>query len=73
MSSKISVLITNYGLEIGGIERSLIGLLESFDYNAYDVDLLLYNHQGPFMAFLPGQVHLLPEIPEYAAAFRNPL
>lgn len=70
---KKSVLITCYNLEIGGIERSLIGLLENFDYGAYDVDLLLYNRHGPFLASLPQAVNLLPEIPAYANAFRNPL
>jgi len=54
-------------MEIGGVERSLIGLLESFDYGRYDVDLMLYRHRGEFMSLLPKKPNLLPEISEYAS------
>ena len=53
-------------LELGGAERSLIGLLEALDYNRMDVDLFVYNHRGELMKMIPPQVHLLPEIPEYS-------
>ena len=33
-------------LEIGGAERSLIGLLNAIDYTRYEVDLFLYDHRG---------------------------
>lgn len=33
---------------IGGAERSLLGLLDSFDSEKYDVDLFLYRHEGDF-------------------------
>jgi len=59
-------------MEVGGVERSLIGLLESFDYDKYDVDLMLYRHQGDFMPLLPKGPNLLPEISEYAS-FRKPV
>ena len=53
-------------LELGGAERSLIGLLNALDYNRCDVDLFVYSHRGELMSQIPPQVHLLPEIPEYA-------
>lgn len=53
-------------LEIGGAETSLIGLLHSFDYSKYDVNLFLYAHRGELMKFIPNEVHLLPEIKKYA-------
>jgi glycosyltransferase involved in cell wall biosynthesis len=53
-------------LEIGGAEASLIGLLETIDYSRYDVDLFVYSHRGELMEMIPPQVHLLPEVPEYA-------
>ena len=53
-------------LEIGGAEASLIGLLGAIDYSQYDVDLFVYSHRGELMELIPSQVHLLPEIPEYA-------
>ena len=39
---KKRILITACSLEIGGIERSLVGLLDVFDYDQYDVDVLLF-------------------------------
>ncbi len=53
-------------LEIGGAEISLIGLMHALDYSRYDVDLFVYSHRGELMQFIPKEVNLLPEIPEYA-------
>lgn len=58
---KKQVLITAYSMDIGGIERSLIGLLNAFDYETYAVDVLLYTHRGEFLPLLPAQCTLLPE------------
>ena len=60
------LLFAIHYLELGGAERSLIGLLESLDYSRVDVDLFVYAHRGELMKDIPPQVHLLPEIPEYA-------
>ena len=57
-------------LEIGGAERSLIGLLNAIDYTRYEVDLFVYDHRGEFMPLIPKAVRLLPEIKEYAAINR---
>ncbi len=70
--SKPRVLIISADLEIGGIERSLLGLLEVFDYSRFEVDLLLYRHTGPFLKFLPTGPHLLPEVSEYTT-FQRPI
>jgi glycosyltransferase involved in cell wall biosynthesis len=69
---KPRVLIISADLEIGGIERSLLGLLEVFDYNRFEVDLLLYRHTGPFLKFLSKGPHLLSEVPEYTT-FQRPI
>ena len=53
-------------MELGGAEMSLLGLLESLDYSQFAVDLFVYSHRGELMRFIPKQVNLLPEIPEYA-------
>ena len=63
---KKKILITSFDLAIGGVERSLIGLLNRIDYDKYDVDLLLFKQEGEFMPFIPKGPHLLPEIPKYA-------
>jgi glycosyltransferase involved in cell wall biosynthesis len=62
---KKKLLIASYDMEVGGVERSLISLLENLDYDKYDVDLMLYRHQGDFMNLLPVSPNLLSELPEY--------
>lgn len=64
---KKKIILISSGLRIGGVERSLIGLLNTFDYSRYDVSLFLYAHDGEFMGMVPSQVHLLAELPAYAA------
>lgn len=65
LSMKKKILITSFDLAIGGVERSLIGLLNQIDYNKYDVDLLLFKHEGEFLSFIPEGPILLPEEPSY--------
>ncbi|MCM3111541.1 glycosyltransferase [Lederbergia lenta] len=62
---KKKILITSFDLAIGGVERSLIGLLNQFDYSKYDVDLMLFKHEGEFFPYLPLEPHLLAEVPKY--------
>lgn len=60
------VLIVSHSMEIGGAERALLGLLDSFDYSKYQVDLFLMRHTGELFEFINENVSLLPEIPAYA-------
>ncbi|MCU6710296.1 glycosyltransferase [Paenibacillus sp. J5C_2022] len=60
------LLIASYDMEVGGVERSLAGLLDHLDYDRYDVDLMLYRHSGDFMSLLSDRARLLGEVPEYA-------
>ncbi|MEH6906766.1 glycosyltransferase [Neobacillus drentensis] len=69
---KKNVLISVYNMEIGGIERSLINMLESFDYQKYKVDLLIFHHVGEFMSLIPKTVNVLPEVRKYSV-FRKPV
>ena len=69
---KPKIFIAAHYLEIGGAEISLIGLLQSIDYNRYNVDLFLYRHTGELIALIPKEVNLLPEIPAYTQ-FECPL
>ena len=66
------ILITMPSMLIGGAERSLLGLLESIDYKEYEVDLMLYRHEGEFMNFIPKEVNILNEIDEYTT-FDRPI
>lgn len=60
------LLFTIHYLELGGAERSLIGLLRALDYSKVKVDLFVYSHRGELMKEIPKEVNLLPETPEYA-------
>ncbi|MDT3428802.1 glycosyltransferase involved in cell wall biosynthesis [Paenibacillus forsythiae] len=60
------LLIASYDMEVGGVERSLAGMLNHFDYESYAVDLMLYRHAGEFMELLPAAANLLPEQPTYS-------
>lgn len=61
------ILITSFDMEVGGVERSLISLLENLDYSKYDVDLILYSHTGEFMKLLPqNKFKLLVENHKYS-------
>ncbi|MFD2214015.1 glycosyltransferase [Metabacillus endolithicus] len=61
-----NVLIASFDMEVGGVERSLISMLENFDYQNYKVDLMLYRHQGDFMNLITKKVTLLKEISQYS-------
>lgn len=64
---KKSLLVVMPGaLELGGVERSLIGLLSSIDYDSYDVDLFLYGHHGTLFSMIDPHVNILPECRELA-------
>lgn len=61
------ILIVSHGLELGGAETALLGLLETIDTNKYQVDLFLLRHGGALMRYVPKTVRLLPEAPQYAS------
>lgn len=59
------ILMASFDMEVGGVERSLISMLNNFDYTKYDIDLMLYCHKGDFLDLLPSKINLLEEFPEY--------
>ena len=61
------ILISSFDMEVGGVERSLISLLENFNYKKYNVDLMLYRHCGDFMKLLPNKHNLLSEVEQYTS------
>lgn len=40
----------------GGVETTLLSLLDKLDYQNYDIDLLLVNDTGAFLHKIPGKV-----------------
>lgn len=53
------IIIVSHAMEIGGAERALLGLLNSFDYSRYQVDLFLMKQEGDLFKFIPKEVNLL--------------
>ena len=52
------LFVTQY-LHTGGVERSLLTLLNDLDYDRYEVDLLLFDHSGVLYKLVPPQVNIL--------------
>ena len=61
------VLIIHHSMEIGGAESSLLGILQSFDYSQYSVDLLLMTPVGELLNLIPDTVNLLDTPKAYRA------
>jgi len=64
------VLIVSHALELGGAERSLIGLLDALDPNVCTVDLFLLRHEGGLLRDIPQYVNLLPQVSSYTVLAR---
>ena len=64
---KKKLLFISGGMALGGIERSLLGLLNALDYDQYEVDLQLFSVGGELLPFLDKRCRVLPEIPACAA------
>lgn len=60
-----NILIASFDMEVGGVERSLVSMLDQFDYNSHEINLMLYKHQGEFMNLINDKTNLLSEIPQY--------
>lgn len=67
---KKKLLIISHALELGGAERSLIGLLNALDPKICNIDLFLLRHEGELMDAIPKYVNLLPEVPAYTVLAR---
>lgn len=67
---KKKVIIVSHAMFLGGVEKSLLGLLEAFDYTQYDVDLFLLRHEGELLEYIPKEVNLLPEVKQYTVLAR---
>lgn len=58
MRKKLLFVMNN--MTCGGAEKSLLSLLQTIDYDRYEVDVFLFKHSGLFLDKLPGSVRLLP-------------
>ena len=60
MKKKILFVINS--LDLGGAEKSLVSLLNTFDFGKYEVDLLMFQPTGLFLNLLPDEVNVLPAL-----------
>lgn len=58
---KKNILFVINNLNCGGAEKALISLLETIDYEKFNVDLFLFKHEGIFYSKIPKEVNLLQE------------
>ncbi|MGL4570226.1 MAG: glycosyltransferase [Clostridium sp.] len=58
---KKEIIIIADSLGIGGIEKSLVNMLNEFDYDLFNVDLMLYEKSGELIHSLNKNVNLLEE------------
>lgn len=49
-----------HSMDIGGAEKSLLGLLDSIDTTRYQVDLFLLRHEGELLENIPSSINLMP-------------
>ena len=57
MKKNILLVISN--LRVGGAEKNLISLLHEMNYEKYNVDIFLFQHDGRLLKKIPPQVNLL--------------
>ena len=58
------LFIASFDMEVGGVERSLISMLNNFDYKNFKIDLFLHSHTGEFLKLLPEHINILDEVKE---------
>lgn len=57
--TKKKVLIAYGGMVVGGSTTALLSMLKEWNFEEYDVDLILYDRGFPFEKDIPNQVHIL--------------
>lgn len=59
MTHKKRVLIAYGGMVVGGSTTALLSMLKEWDYDNYDVDLVIYDRGFPFEKDIPHQVRII--------------
>lgn len=67
INMKKRILILHFNMELGGVESSLLGLLDAIDFDKHDVDLFLYAQEGDLLPLINSHVNILPELKQYRA------
>lgn len=56
---KTKILFANFHMNIGGVEKSLLDVLQHLDYSKYEVDLLLFQGIGDYKNEIPEKVNIM--------------
>lgn len=56
---KKKILFANLHMNTGGVEKSLLDILQHLDYSKYEVDLLLFQGIGDYKNEIPEEVNIL--------------
>ena len=65
MNKKKDILFVMNNLNVGGAEKALVSLLQVFNYEKYNVDLLLFKKEGSFLSQVRPEVNILEEPRNY--------
>lgn len=63
---KKKLLVVYHSMIMGGSTTSLLGLLNNIDSDKYDIDLQLFQNNGPMISELSSFVKVLPEAQKYS-------
>lgn len=55
----MKILFVNGHLSVGGVEKSLVDVLNSIDYSKHEVDLLLFEGGGEYLSQIPPEVRII--------------
>lgn len=53
------IIISNYNLNIGGVQKTLLNILNNIDLSKYDITILLYEKENKLIKELPKQIKVL--------------
>ena len=70
---KKKILFVMPSLQAGGAEKCLVNLLNEFDYNNYEVDLLLLNKTGIFLKLVPSEVTIFTLQNDFVIFSKKPI
>ena len=67
---KRKIYVCASSLGIGGVEKALLGLVNSFDYAKVDLDLQLASYEGEYIKYLNSRGNLSPDQDVFSWGFR---
>ncbi|WP_293974201.1 glycosyltransferase [uncultured Ruminococcus sp.] len=69
---KKKILFANLHMNTGGVEKSLLDILQHLDYSKYEVDLLLFQGIGDYKNEIPEEVNILEiDLLKTEGSFKN--